>query len=417
MHIMKSRHAEEVSLSNSESERRIVSGMRPTGKLHLGHLHGVLKNWIQLQHEYDCFFFVADFHALTTNYEDSRNIEQYSFETVIDWLAAGVNPGSCTIFLQSKVPEHTELHLLLSMITPISWLERVPSYKDQQAKLNDKELGTYGFLGYPLLQAADILIYKAGKVPVGADQVAHIELTREIARRFNHIYGREEGFEEQAEAAIKLMGKKAAKLYRDLRRSFLEKGDSEALLKARALLEGQQNLSIGDKERLYGYLEGGGRIILTEPGPILTDVPKMPGLDGEKMSKSYNNVISLREEPSEIESKIRKMMTDPARVRLKDPGNPSNCPVYDLHQVYSSEDTKSWVRNGCTNASIGCIDCKKPLIDSINTEQQIMIERAQQFEEDPDLVHSIIQEGSEQARLVARDTLDEVKECIGISHR
>ena len=417
MHIMKSRHAEEVSLSNSESERRIVSGMRPTGKLHLGHLHGVLKNWIQLQHEYECFFFVADFHALTTNYEDSRNIEQYSFETVIDWLAAGVNPGSCTIFLQSKVPEHTELHLLLSMITPLSWLERVPSYKDQQAKLNDKELGTYGFLGYPLLQAADILIYKAGKVPVGADQVAHIELTREIARRFNHIYGREEGFEEQAEAAIKLMGKKAAKLYRDLRRSFLEKGDSEALLKARALLEGQQNLSIGDKERLYGYLEGGGRIILTEPGPILTDVPKMPGLDGEKMSKSYDNVISLREEPSEIESKIRKMMTDPARVRLKDPGNPSNCPVYDLHQVYSSEDTKSWVRNGCTNASIGCIDCKKPLIDSINTEQQIMIERAQQFEEDPDLVHSIIQEGSEQARLVARDTLDEVKECIGIGHR
>ena len=417
MHIIKSRHAEEVSLSNSESERRIVSGMRPTGKLHLGHLHGVLKNWIQLQHEYECFFFVADFHALTTNYEDSRNIEQYSFETVIDWLAAGVNPGSCTIFLQSKVPEHTELHLLLSMITPLSWLERVPSYKDQQAKLNDKELGTYGFLGYPLLQAADILIYKAGKVPVGADQVAHIELTREIARRFNHIYGREEGFEEQAEAAIKLMGKKAAKLYRDLRRSFLEKGDSEALLKARALLEGQQNLSIGDKERLYGYLEGGGRIILTEPGPILTDVPKMPGLDGEKMSKSYDNVISLREEPSAIESKIRKMITDPARVRLKDPGNPSNCPVYDLHRVYSPEDTKSWVRNGCTNASIGCIDCKKPLIDSINTEQQIMIERSQQFEEDPDLVHSIIQEGSEQARLVARDTLDEVKECIGISHR
>ena len=403
-------------MSNSESERRIVSGMRPTGKLHLGHLHGVLKNWIQLQHEYDCFFFVADFHALTTNYEDSRNIEQYSFETVVDWLAAGVNPGSATIFVQSKVPEHTELHLLLSMITPLSWLERVPSYKDQQAKLNDRELGTYGFLGYPLLQAADILIYRAGKVPVGADQVAHIELTREIARRFNHIYGREEGFEEQALAAIKLMGKKAGKLYRDLRRSFLEKGDSEALLRARALLEEQQNLSIGDKERLYGYLEGGGRIILAEPEPILTDVPKMPGLDGEKMSKSYDNVISLREEPSDVENKVRKMMTDPARVRLNDPGNPSNCPVYDLHEVYSSEDTKSWVRNGCTTAGIGCIDCKKPLIDSINTEQQIMIERAQQFEEDPGLVHSIIQEGSERARLVARETLEEVKDSIGISH-
>ena len=311
-------------MSNSESERRLVSGMRPTEKLNLGHLHGVLKNWVQLQHEYDCFFFVADLQALTTNYENSKNIEQYSFETVIDWLAAGVNPGSCTIFLQSKVPEHTELHLLLSMITPLSWLERVPSYKDQQAKLNDKELGTYGFLGYPLLQAADILIYKAGKVPVEADQVAHIELTREIARRFNHIYGREEGFEEQAEAAIKLMGKKAAKLYRDLRRSFLEKGDSEALLKARALLEEQQNLSIGDQERLYGYLEGGGRIILSEPEPILA-------------------------EPNKV----------------------------DLGE---------------------------------------MVERSKQFEEDPDLVKSVIQEGSRKARLIARETLEEVKEAIGIGH-
>jgi len=267
--------------------------MRPTGKLHLGHLHGVLKNWVQLQHEYDCFFFVADFHALTTNYEESREIEQFSFETVVDWLAAGVNPGSCTIFVQSKVPEHTELHLLLSMITPLSWLERVPSYKDQQTKLSDKELGTYGFLGYPLLQAADILIYRAGRVPVGADQVAHIELTREVARRFNHIYGREEGFEEQALSAIKLMGRKAGKSYKDLRKSYLEKGDSDALLRARALLEEQQSLSIGDQERLYGYLEGGGRIILPEPEPILTEVPKMPGLDGEKMSKSYDNVISL----------------------------------------------------------------------------------------------------------------------------
>ena len=404
-------------MSTCESERRVVSGMRPTGKLHLGHLHGVLKNWIQLQYEYECFFFVADFHALTTNYADSRNIEQYTFETVVDWLAAGLIPGSCTIFVQSKVPEHTELHLLLSMIAPITWLERVPSYKDQQAKLNDKELGTYGFLGYPLLQAADILIYRAGRVPVGADQVAHIELTREIARRFNHIYGREEGFEEQAESAIKIMGKKSGKFYKELRRSFLEKGDSEALLKARALLEEQQNLSIGDKERLYGYLEGGGKIILPEPEPILTDVPRMPGLDGEKMSKSYDNVIKVREPPSDVENKIRKMMTDPARVRLKDPGNPSNCPVYDLHEVYSSEDIKSWVRNGCTTAGIGCIDCKKPLIDSINTEQQVMIERAQKFEEDPDLVQSIIQEGSEQARLVARETLEEVKESIGISHR
>ena len=404
-------------MSNNESDRRVVSGMRPTGKLHLGHLHGVLKNWLQLQHEYDCFFFVADFHALTTNYEASRDIEQFSFETVVDWLAAGVNPGSCTIFVQSKVPEHAELHLLLSMITPLSWLERVPSYKDQQIKLNDKELGTYGFLGYPLLQAADILIYRAGKVPVGADQVAHIELTREVARRFNHIYGREEGFEEQAISAIKLMGRKAGKLYKDLRKTYLEKGDSEALLKARALLEEQQSLSIGDQERLYGYLEGGGRIILPEPKPILTDVPKMPGLDGEKMSKSYDNVISLREEPSQVETKIKKMKTDPARIRLTDPGNPLKCSVYDLHKVYSTEEERDWVRDGCTTAKMGCIDCKKPLIDSINGEQQIMIDRAQQFEEDPDLVHSIIQEGSEKARIIARDTLEEVKESIGISHR
>lgn len=404
-------------MSSNESDRRVVSGMRPTGKLHLGHLHGVLKNWVQLQHEYDCFFFVADFHALTTNYDESRNIEQFCFETVVDWLAAGVNPGSCTIFVQSKVPEHTELHLLLSMITPLSWLERVPSYKDQQVKLNDKELGTYGFLGYPLLQAADILIYRAGKVPVGADQVAHIELTREVARRFNHIYGREEGFEEQAVAAIKVMGRKAGKLYKDLRKTYLEKGDSEALLRARALLEEQQSLSIGDQERLYGYLEGGGRIILAEPEPILTQVPKMPGLDGEKMSKSYDNVISLREEPSQVENKVKKMKTDPARVRINDPGNPLKCPVYELHKVYSSKDQQEWVIEGCTTANMGCIDCKKPLIDSINNEQKVMMDRARQFEEDPDLVHSIIQEGSESARVIARETLEEVKEAIGISHR
>ena len=302
------------------------------------------------------------------------------------------------------------------MITPLSWLERVPSYKDQQTKLSDKELGTYGFLGYPLLQAADILIYRAGRVPVGADQVAHIELTREVARRFNHIYGREEGFEEQALSAIKLMGRKAGKLYKDFRKAYLEKGDSDALLRARALLEEQQSLSIGDQERLYGYLEGGGRIILPEPEPILTEVPKMPGLDGEKMSKSYDNVISLREEPGLVEAKIKKMKTDPARVRLNDPGNPLKCPVYELHKVYSTEEEKDWVISGCAAAKMGCIDCKKPLIDSINDEQRIMIDRARQFEEDPDLVHSIIQEGSEKARIIARDTLEEVKESIGISH-
>lgn len=391
--------------------------MRPTGRLHLGHLHGVLNNWVQLQHEYECFFFVADYHALTTNYDRSENIEQHSFDTVVDWLAAGVNPGAATIFLQSRVPEHAELHLMLSMVTPLAWLERVPSYKDQQQKLNDRDLATYGFLGYPLLQAADILIYRAGYVPVGADQVAHVELTREVARRFNHIYGREPGFEEQAEAAVKKMGKKAAKLYSDLRREYQEKGDAEALERARALLAEQQNLSIGDAERLFGYLEGGGRIILPEPQAQLTAQAKMPGLDGEKMSKSYNNYISLRESEESVTQKIRTMQTDPARVRLTDPGDPGNCPAFALHQVYSDADVREWATNGCRTAGIGCIDCKQPLIESVNKEQEIMRQRAQQFEEDPDLVHTVIQEGSEKARNVARETLDDVKEAIGLSGR
>ena len=391
--------------------------MRPTGRLHLGHLHGVLNNWVRLQHEYECFFFVADYHALTTNYEHSESIDQFTFDTVVDWLAAGVNPGAATIFVQSKVPEHAELHLMLSMITPLSWLERVPSYKDQQQKLKDRDLATYGFLGYPLLQAADILIYRAGRVPVGADQVAHVELTREVARRFNHIYGREPGFEEQAEAAVKKMGKKAAKLYVNFRREYLERGDAEALERARALLSEQQNLSIGDTERLFGCLEGGGRIILPEPQSLLSEQAKMPGLDGEKMSKSYNNIIALREEPGVVESKIRTMQTDPARVRLTDPGEPGNCPVFALHQVYSNQEVLDWCTTGCRTAGIGCIDCKQPLIDSINVEQELIRGRAQQFEEDADLVHAVIQEGSEKARVIARETMDDVKEAVGISHR
>lgn len=391
--------------------------MRPTGRLHLGHYHGVLKNWVQLQHEYECYFFVADWHALTTDYEHAEHIEQHTFGTVVDWLAAGVNPGAATLFVQSKVPEHAELHLLLSMITPVSWLERVPTYKDQQAKLNDRDLATYGFLGYPLLQAADILIYRAGNVPVGADQVAHVELTREVARRFNNIYGREPGFEQSAEAAIGKMGKKAARLYRDLRRRYVEQGDAEALERARALLAEQSNLSIGDRERLFGYLEGGGRIILPEPNALLTREAKVPGLDGEKMSKSYHNTINLREAPEVVDEKIRTMKTDPARVRRSDPGNPEICPVFDLHRIYSDDATRDWVVEGCTSAGIGCLDCKKPLIEAVNAEQAVMRERAQQFEEDPDLVQSILLEGAERARDVARETLDDVRSAIGISHK
>lgn len=391
--------------------------MRPTGRLHLGQYHGVIKNWVQLQHEYECYFFVADWHALTTNYDDTLDIEQHTFDMVVDWLAAGVNPGAATIFIQSKVPEHAELHLLLSMITPVSWLERVPSYKDLQVRLNDKDLATYGFLGYPLLQSADILVYRAGNVPVGADQVAHVELTREIARRFNHVFGREPGFEEQSQAAVKKMGRKVGRMYTDLRKAYLEKGDTEALDRARALLGEQQNLSIGDRERLFGYLEGGGRIILPEPQALLTKQAKVPGLDGEKMSKSYNNTIQLREAPEEVDRKIRTMQTDPARVRRNDPGEPNICPVFTLHEVYSDDETLEWAARGCRSASIGCLDCKKPLIEAINAEQSGMIERAKQFEEQPDVVHAILQEGSEKARDVAKETLEDVRASIGISHR
>ncbi len=391
--------------------------MRPTGRLHLGQYHGVIKNWVQLQHEYECYFFVADWHALTTNYDDTLNIEQHTFDMVVDWLAAGVNPGAATIFIQSKVPEHAELHLLLSMITPVSWLERVPSYKDLQVRLTDKDLATYGFLGYPLLQSADILVYRAGNVPVGADQVAHVELTREVARRFNHVFGREPGFEEQSQAAVKKMGRKVGRMYTDLRKTYLEKGDTEALDRARALLGEQQNLSIGDRERLFGYLEGGGRIILPEPQALLTKQAKVPGLDGEKMSKSYNNTIQLREAPEEVDRKIRTMQTDPARVRRNDPGEPNICPVFTLHEVYSDDETLEWAARGCRSASIGCLDCKKPLIEAINAEQSGMIERAKQFEEQPDVVHAILQEGSEKARDVAKETLEDVRASIGISHR
>ncbi|VAW74571.1 Tryptophanyl-tRNA synthetase, partial [hydrothermal vent metagenome] len=376
----------------SITDNRVLSGMRPTGRLHLGHYHGVLKNWVNLQHEYDCYFFVADWHALTTHYEDSQIISQSVLDMVIDWLAAGVNPASAKLFVQSDVPQHAELHLLLSMITPLGWLERVPSYKDQQEKLRERDLATYGFLGYPLLQSADILVYRAGSVPVGEDQVAHVELTREVARRFNHLYGREPDFEKKADAAIKKMGKKNAKLYRELRKRYQEQGDTEALETGRALLDNQGNLAMGDRERLFGYLEGGGRIILPEPQALLTPASKMPGLDGQKMSKSYGNTIALRDDPKDIEKKLRTMPTDPARVRRDDPGNPDKCPVFQLHQVYSDENRLQWVREGCTSAGIGCLDCKQPIIDAIRGELAPIRERAREFEEDPQLVRNILRE-------------------------
>ncbi len=402
-------------MSTVDSQQRVVSGMRPTGRLHLGHLHGVLNNWVKLQHEYECFFFVADWHALTTDYGDPGIFEEHVVDMVIDWLAVGVNPGSAALFVQSKIPEHAELHLLLSMIMPLGWLERVPSYKDQQEKLHEKELDTYGFLGYPLLQAADILIYRAGFVPVGADQVAHVEMTREVARRFNHVYGREPGFENNARAAIQKMGKKTARLYSNLRTAYQEQGDHEALEKAQALLREQQNISLGDRERLFGYLEGSGRMILAEPQALLTPASKMPGLDGQKMSKSYNNTINLREPPDQVEKKSSTMPTDPARVRLSDPGDPEKCPVWQLHLIYSDQRTKDWVVDGCKSAGIGCLECKKPVIDAIIAELEPIQKEAVQYEKDPDIVKSIIAEGCETAREYAKQTLQEVRDAMGLS--
>ncbi|HTH40440.1 MAG TPA: tryptophan--tRNA ligase [Rhodocyclaceae bacterium] len=395
---------------------RVLSGMRPTGRLHLGHYHGVLKNWVKLQHEYPCLFFVADWHALTTAYDEPGTIAENTKGLIIDWLAAGVDPSQATLFIQSKVLEHAELHLLLSMTTPLGWLERVPTYKDQQEKLSHKDLSTYGFLGYPLLMSADILIYRADKVPVGEDQLPHIEFTRELARRFNHMYGREPGYEEKAKEAVKKLGSKRAKLYEELRNRFQEKGDTEAIEQAHAMLNDTQNLSMGDRERLFGYLEGGGKMILAEPGALLTEASRMPGLDGQKMSKSYGNTIALREDEDSIRKKVRGMQTDPQRVRRTDPGDPDKCPVWQFHLIYSDDGTRQWVQEGCRSAGIGCIDCKQPVIEGILKEQEPMRERARVYEEDPQLLKNIIADGCEKARKLAQETLRDVREAMGLDY-
>jgi len=395
---------------------RVLSGMRPTGALHLGHYHGVLKNWVNLQHEYPCLFFVADWHALTTHYDNPQGIEKATWDMIIDWLAAGVDPNQATLFIQSKVPEHAELHLLMSMMTPLGWLERVPTYKDQQEKLAGKDLTTYGFLGYPLLMSADILIYRADKVPVGEDQIPHVEFTRELARRFNHMYGREPGFEDKAREAVKKLGSKKARLYEELRTRFQQDGDKEAVEQAKAVLYEIQHLSAVDRERLFGYLEGTGKMILVEPGYLLTEESKMPGLDGQKMSKSYHNTITLRESEESVAKKVKSMPTDPARVRRHDPGEPTKCPVWQLHQVYSNDACKEWVQQGCRTAGIGCIECKQPVIDGILREQVPMRERAQVYLDDPTLVKNIIADGCEKARELARETMRDVREAMGLEY-
>jgi tryptophanyl-tRNA synthetase len=386
--------------------------MRPTGQLHLGNYHGALRNWVDLQYQYPCFFFVADWHALTTGYEDTSKLPEYTHEMVIDWLAAGLNPGVATLFIQSQVPEHAELHLLLSMITPLSWLERVPTYKDQQAELAEKDLATYGFLGYPLLQSADILLYRPGYVPVGEDQVAHVEITREVARRFNHLFGREADFESKAEKAVAELGGRNSSLYRQLRKKFQETGDAESLEKARALVSGNTRITVADRERLLGYLEGSSVAILPEPQVLLTPTPKLPGLDGRKMSKSYGNTIGLREEPDSVAKKLKTMQTDPARVRRSDAGDPDKCPVWSLHQVYSDQATRDWAAAGCRSAGIGCLECKKPLIDRVVDEATALRKRAEEYENNPELVRAILTEGCEKARDAARETLDEVRRAM-----
>jgi len=397
-------------------ETRVLSGMRPTGALHLGHYHGVLKNWVKLQAEHPCLFFVADWHALTTDYEKPGALQDVGTDMVIDWLAAGVDPAQATLFVQSLVPEHAELHLLLSMMTPLGWLERVPTYKDQQEKLADKDLTTYGFLGYPLLQAADIMIYRAKYVPVGEDQVPHIEFTRELARRFNHLYGREPGYEDKAKAAVKKMGSKKARLFNELRTKFLEGGDGEALKRAQALLDEQQNIPRGDRERLFGWLEGSGRKILVEAEALLTEASKLTGLDGQKMSKSYGNAIGLREEPESLAKKIKTMPTDPARVKRTDPGTPEKCPVWNMHLVYSDEEKQKWVRKGCTTAGIGCLECKQPVIDAVLAELAPIRERAQAYLDDPTLVKNILADGCDKARALATETMRDVREAMGLSY-
>jgi tryptophanyl-tRNA synthetase len=396
---------------------RVLSGMRPTGALHLGHYHGALKNWVRLQEDKACFFFVADWHALTTHYQSPEVIQANIWDMVIDWLAAGIDPAKSVLFLQSLVPEHAELHLLLSMSTPLGWLERVPTYKDQQEKLVDRDLTTYGFLGYPLLQAADILIYRAAWVPVGEDQVPHIELTRELARRFNNLFGSDPDFEAKAQAAIRRLGNKRGTIYTDLRTRFQQQGDAQALEQARSLIEGTQSLSSEERERLLGYVAGSRRQILTEPQALLTEASRLPGLDGQKMSKSYGNAIAMREDPAAVTKKIRTMPTDPARVRRTDPGEPDRCPVWQLHQVYSSTEQRDWVQAGCRSAGIGCLECKQPVIDAVIAEQQVFFERAQPYLDDPARLKAIIADGCDRARVVARETMREVREVMGLSYR
>jgi tryptophanyl-tRNA synthetase len=400
--------------------QRVLSGMRPTGALHLGHYHGALKNWVRLQDPYECFFFVADWHALTTHYEEREVLERYVYDMVVDWLAAGLDPEKSTLFIQSRLPEHAELFTLLAMGTPLGWLERVPTYKDQMEKLKDRDLATYGFLGYPLLQAADILIYKAAFVPVGEDQSSHVELTREVARRFNNLYGRGKALELHLAAALAKLPKDDARYFEKQRKTYGETGSAEALAKGEGMVAKAAAGVVGwlpeDSELLLGHLKGSGKSVLTEPLALHTEVTKLPGLDGAKMSKSYGNGVLMREEPADVTKKIRGMATDPARGRRTDPGDPAKCPVFQFHKVYSDTATQDWAAAGCKSASIGCLDCKQPVIDAVIKQQTPWRERAEAYLANPKQVHWIVEMGTERARTVARQTMKDVRGAMGLNY-
>jgi tryptophanyl-tRNA synthetase len=365
------------------SKKRVLSGMRSTGKLHLGNYVGALENWVRMQEQYDCFFFIADWHALTTDYADTSRLKENSVEVLLDWLAAGLDPAKCVMFIQSHVPAHAELHLLLSMITPLGWLERVPTYKEQKENIKEKDLGTYGFLGYPVLQSADILIYKADFVPVGEDQVAHVELTREIARRFNAFYTY------------------AQPMVTDT--THLTQGQREFLISSGTEIT-------PDTDYIFP------RIVFPEPAALLTPAPRLPGTDGRKMSKSYDNAVLLTDPESVVRQKLKTMVTDPARVRRTDPGNPDVCPVGDLHKIFSTQETIAKVYEGCRSAGIGCIECKSWVADALVKILNPMQERRKKYEDNPRLAWDILEAGSARARDVAGATMDEVRKSMGLDY-
>ena len=388
--------------TRSTPRPRVLSGMRPTGRLHLGNYMGALYNWVRLQHDYDCFFFIADLHALTTDYADPSRVQENCFQIALDFLSAGLDPGRCVIFKQSDVLQHAQLSLLFGMFTPLGWLERVPSYKDQQEQLREKDLATYGVLGYPLLQSADILLYKPDFVPVGADQVAHVELTREVARRFNQLYPGE--FFTSPEAApweMSAILEKARKLAGE------PKASTRTQFNAHQLYEAAQQT-----KKLSPF---GVREILPEPQVLLTPSPKLPGLDGRKMSKSYGNFIMLSEPEAELREKLKTMVTDPARVRRTDPGNPDVCPVFDLHKVFSSEETQAKAAEGCRTAGIGCIECKSWLADAIVERIAPIQAHRRDLEQRPQVVKDVLANGSARAIKRAQQTLDEVQHAMGLS--